>query len=188
MKLHLGCGKRFIPGFVHIDKANFSHIDFYSDVYNLEMIKDGVCDLIYASHVLEYYDFDEALRVLIESKKKLKSTEEGSCLRLSVPNFDALLKVYKSTDNNIDRIIGPLFGRMIILNEKTGREDYIYHKTVFTKLKLEKLLYEAGFKKVIEYDWRTTIHKDFDDHSQAYFPHMDKENGLMISLNLEAYL
>ena len=26
---------------------------------------------------------------------------------------------------------------------------------------------------------------DFDDHSQAYFPHMNKENGIHVSLNLE---
>jgi hypothetical protein len=25
----------------------------------------------------------------------------------------------------------------------------------------------------------------FDDHSQAYIPHMDKENGTLISLNIE---
>ena len=26
---------------------------------------------------------------------------------------------------------------------------------------------------------------DFDDHSQAYLPHMDKENGTSMSLNVE---
>jgi len=25
-----------------------------------------------------------------------------------------------------------------------------------------------------------------DDHSKAYFPHMDKENGKLLSLNIEA--
>ena len=36
------------------------------------------------------------------------------------------------------------------------------------------------------YDWRQTLHKDHDDFSQAYVPHMDKEKGLLISLNVEA--
>jgi len=39
---------------------------------------------------------------------------------------------------------------------------------------------------VRRYDWRQTLHKDHDDHSQAYIPHMDKENGRLISLNVEA--
>ena len=33
--------------------------------------------------------------------------------------------------------------------------------------------------------WRETEHSQFDDHSQAYVPHMDKENGVLISLNVE---
>ena len=28
--------------------------------------------------------------------------------------------------------------------------------------------------------------KDYDDYSQAYIPHMDKERGILISLNVEA--
>ena len=34
--------------------------------------------------------------------------------------------------------------------------------------------------------YERTGHKDYDDYSQAYVPHMDKENGLLISLNVEA--
>ena len=36
------------------------------------------------------------------------------------------------------------------------------------------------------YDWEKTIHKDYDDYSQAYIPHMQKDTGLMMSLNVEA--
>ncbi len=36
----------------------------------------------------------------------------------------------------------------------------------------------SGFDMVKRYDWQKTIHKDYDDHSQAYYPHMDKENGI----------
>jgi hypothetical protein len=33
--------------------------------------------------------------------------------------------------------------------------------------------------------WRETEHAHVDDFSQAYIPHMDKENGILISLNIE---
>ena len=62
----------------------------------------------------------------------------------------------------------------------------IYHKTIYNFASLEKLLIKSGFKDVKRYDWQKTIHKDYDDHSQAYFPHMDKHNGILISLNVEA--
>ena len=44
----------------------------------------------------------------------------------------------------------------------------------------------SGFEDTKKYDWRETEHSMFDDHSQAYIPHMDKENGTLISLNLES--
>ena len=45
----------------------------------------------------------------------------------------------------------------------------------------------VGFMMLKNIDSKDTIHKDYDDHSQAYFPHMDKENGQLLSLNIEAY-
>ena len=47
-------------------------------------------------------------------------------------------------------------------------------------------LKSLGFSEVKKYDWRKTSHSQFDDHSQAYLPHMDKENGDLMSLNIEA--
>lgn len=32
MKLHLGCNKRFIPGFVHVDLADYAHINHRHEV------------------------------------------------------------------------------------------------------------------------------------------------------------
>jgi len=29
-------------------------------------------------------------------------------------------------------------------------------------------------------------HSNVDDHLQTYYPHMDKENGISVSLNMEA--
>lgn len=62
----------------------------------------------------------------------------------------------------------------------------IYHKNVWNFTLLSEFLESNGFSDVRRYDWRQTIHKDYDDHSQAYYPHMDKENGILISLNVEA--
>ena len=62
----------------------------------------------------------------------------------------------------------------------------IYQKTIYNFTALKELLESNGFCDLRRYDWRKTIHKDYDDHSQAYYPHMDKENGILISLNVEA--
>jgi len=78
---------------------------------------------------------------------------------------------------NIDLVIGALF----------GRQDYLYniHYNVFDYKSLKDVLQNTGFKNIKQYNWRETEHSNVDDYSQAYIPHMDKENGKLISLNVE---
>jgi hypothetical protein len=51
----------------------------------------------------------------------------------------------------------------------------------------KSLLETNGFINTKLYDWRLTDHANIDDHSQAYIPHMDKNNGTLISLNVETF-
>ncbi len=179
MQIHLGCGKRYIPGFVHIDLADFPHIDYRRRIDSLPMFDDETVDLIYCSHALEYFDRIEALLVLAEWYRVLR---KGGLMRLAVPDFEALAKVYNTHDHNLDLILGPLYGRM----EIEGNTELIYHKTIYDFESLKKTLEKAAFVDIRRFEWRDTVHKDFDDYSQAYIPHMDKENGILISLNVEA--
>ena len=176
MKLHLGCGERYLEGFTHVDLAKYDHIDYEIPVDNLEIFSDNSVEEIYASHVIEYFDREEIKPVLKEWNRVLK---ENGVLRLAVPNFPELIKVYEISDD-LSKILGPLYGKWKI-NTKS-----IYHKTVYDEKSLTDILEKAGFRNIRKWDWKTVFNnKDFDDHSQAYFPHMDKENGIHVSLNLE---
>jgi predicted SAM-dependent methyltransferase len=173
MKLHLGCGKRYIPGFVHIDAVDYPHVDHVATIDNLSFIQDASVDLIYNCHVLEHFKRREVGRVLKEWHRVLKP---GGILRISVPDFAKLCEVYQKY-GQLDLVIGALF----------GRQDYLYniHYNVFDFPTLKRELESAGFIDVRRYDWRETEHAHIDDYSQAYIPHMDKENGILISLNVE---
>ena len=71
VKLHLGCGKKdFGKDWIHIDGGNFEHLHSHN-IRELPFDEETV-DLIYASHVLEYFDRDEVLVVLEEWKRVLK--------------------------------------------------------------------------------------------------------------------
>lgn len=180
MKLHLGCGKRFLAGFVHVDLADFPHIDYRHDVRRLPMVEDGGAELIYACHVLEYFDRVEVEPILNEWHRVLKP---GGVLRVAVPDFAALMKVYREY-RDLSLIHGPLYGRIIISTEDGERT--VYHRTAYDFQTLGTVLVSAGFRNLRQYDWRETSHGDVDDFSQAYIPHLDKEHGRLISLNVEA--
>lgn len=174
MKLHLGCGKRYISGFVHIDAIDYPHVEHVATIDNLSFISNDSVDLIYNCHVLEHFKRRDVDRVLMEWLRVLKP---GGILRTSVPDFEALCEVYRRY-GQLDLVIGALF----------GRGDYLYniHYNVFDFATLKSNLETAGFCHVSRYDWRETEHADVDDYSQAYIPHMDKETGLCLSLNVEA--
>jgi len=178
MNVHLGCGKRNIPDFINVDLADFPHIHYKHSIDKLPMFKSSSVDLIYSSHSFEYFDRLEALKVLKEWRRILK---KGGTLRLAVPDFEALVGAYKKY-KKVEKILGPLFGRWPV----KGKKKIIYHKTTYDFKSLRNLLIENGFENVKRYDWKKTIHKDYDDHSQAYLPHMDKEKGMLLSLNIEA--
>lgn len=176
IKLHLGCGIRnFGPEWVHIDGNNFPHIHSH-DVTDLPFDDESV-DLIYASHLLEYFDYTEGVDVLKEWCRVLKP---GGVLRIAVPNFSIMAALYIDGKLPLERFIGPLYGKMQM------NDEWIYHRTCYDWDTLMKALLLAGFTTVSQYDWRATEHASFDDHSQAYIPHMDKKKGVLISLNVEA--
>jgi len=173
MRLHLGCGKRdFGLAWDHIDLLDLPHIDSH-DVEALPY-KDDSCEIIYASHLINYFDRVEVKLVLNEWLRVLKP---GGILRLAVPDLESMCNLYKN-GYSLDKFLGPLYGKW--------NHPPIYHKTAYDFESLFLLLKEVGFKSISRYNWRDTDHSNFDDHSQAYIPHMDKENGVLISLNVEA--
>lgn len=177
IKLHIGCGWRnFGTDWVHIDGGDYDHLDYY-DITDLDFVTNPV-DEIYASHVIEYFDRTEVRDLLLEWRRVLKP---NGILRLAVPNFEVMANLYLNEKYPIEEFLGPLYGKMNMDGQT------IYHRTVYDFKSLKSLLTELGFGDVKLYDWRQTDHAKFDDHSQAYKPHMDKENGTLISLNVECF-
>ena len=175
MKFNIGCGWRdFGKGWVHIDGGDYDHIDS-SDIF-LKDYDNNSAELIYASHFIEYFDRDEIISLLIRWKNILKPF---GILRLAVPDFEVMVNLYLKDEYFLEFFLGPLYGKM-----KMGKTA-IFHKTTYDFNSLKQLLEKAGMRNIQRYDWKDTEHAQFDDHSQAYLPHMDKKNGTLISLNVE---
>lgn len=172
MKLHLGCGTRRVglDDFFHIDIRSEVKPDFIADITNLDgqFLPEGA-DMIYWCHGLEHIP-----RPLVEpTLKKLYSLLRPSgVLRLSLPDFEIMTKLYLLGDVPLREIIGPIM----------GRQDYPEntHFGIYDSETLYALLTQVGFVNVHSYDPRIVWPQGFDDYSLAMM------GGRFISINAEA--
>jgi predicted SAM-dependent methyltransferase len=175
-KLHLGCGKRYLSGFIHIDIEPHSNVDFVQDLSDLSNFASDTIDEIYCSHAFEYYDVELAEVTLREWLRVLKP---GGRLFVTVPDFEALIRIYSQT-GSMKSIIGPIMGRW--KNPKNG--NTIFHKNLYDEKSLTGLLVENHFidvKRFNAIEYLDEIDPSYDDYSLAFYPHMDRE-GIQVSL------
>ena len=175
IKLHLGSGPRIIPGYVNVDIQNFSGVDLICDLGALPFA-DASIDFIYSCSVIEHFMKKEWQDILAHWYAMLKP---GATLRLSTVDFEAVCIQYLEA-KNIEELLGLVTG---------GQKDpYDHHGMIFDFQLLKKGLEAVGFVDVRRYDWRETDYgrMGIDDFSQAYLPHMDKENGRLMMVNVEA--
>jgi predicted SAM-dependent methyltransferase len=171
--LHLGCGMINHPKFINIDGLPHPHIHYVRAIDDLSPFKDKSVNLIYASHCLEHFSHIKVSEVLEEWFRVLK---DDGILRISVPDFDLLLKIYQDNDNNIDTIVQPLMG---------GQDDkFNFHMTAFNFSSLEQLLKNSGFRLVRKWYPGTSEFTTFDDWSNRQIKVGEKEYS--VSLNIEA--
>uniref|UniRef100_A0A6M3K6T6 Putative methyltransferase n=1 Tax=viral metagenome TaxID=1070528 RepID=A0A6M3K6T6_9ZZZZ len=173
MKLHIGPGNAYFPGWINVDIFSNIRADIYSSALALPYER-GTFSLVYASHVLEHFSRHMILAALSHWRDLLI---EGGVLRLSVPNFEAVHEYYSKT-GNLKPLLGLLYG---------GQDHTLNcHFIIFDNRSLTNMLEKVGFTVVRSWDWRMTEHAQFDDYSQAYLPAFQKDDGLHMSLNLEA--
>lgn len=176
-KLHLGSGKKILPGFTNIDARKVSKEIHVDNVATLETVPDHSVELIYACHVLEHFGRHEYEDVLRCWFRKL---QPRGVLRLSVPDIQKASGLYLSGEYTLEQMYGFMYGGQM--------HEYDYHKIGFDYQTLSNALVRVGFEagSIKKWNWRETEHAHQDDFSQAYLPHMNKESGIVMSINLEA--
>lgn len=174
-KLHLGCGKCYLPGWHNVDIFSTPKADAYHDVTALPYAPESF-EIIYASHLLEHVHRHMVLSVLNHWVALLRP---GGTLRLAVPDFAAVCEWY-GRGHSIADVMGLLYG---------GQNYHLNRHTVaFDHASLSGYMTMAGLKDIRVWDWRKTEHAEHDDYSRAYLPNYkdwDKPGSLHVSLNLE---
>jgi predicted SAM-dependent methyltransferase len=88
---NLGCGERFHPDWINIDLVATHQGILAHDLGKGIPLQDGVCDMVYHSHVLEHIRRPEVPRFMQECRRVLKS---GGILRVVVPDLEQICRLY----------------------------------------------------------------------------------------------
>lgn len=139
IRLNLGgCGEGFldsrIPGFLTMDLREGA--DVVGDCADLSRFPDESVSDVYASNILEHWPIAKTVDVLKEWRRVLKP---GGKLYVSVPDFDAAVKLYLKL-GLVKWLKFHLWGdQMHPLN---------YHYVCFTFASLAEDLHAAGFSDI----------------------------------------
>jgi predicted SAM-dependent methyltransferase len=147
LDLHLGCGPKYLTGFVNIDANPFHKLDLWLDVRNGLPFRSSSVDSIYSTHMFEHFYPDELVCILRECFRVVKS---GAGVRIVVPNLRNAIMAYEQ--GRID-----WFGDAFPRHYKSigGRlTNFIFcdgqHRSAFDFSHLEEVLRNAGFSRVVE--------------------------------------
>jgi predicted SAM-dependent methyltransferase len=177
--LHLGCGVKFLPGFVNIDANPFQKLDLWLDVRHGLPFRTSSVESIYSTHMVEHFFPDELERLFHECFRVLKA---GGGMRLIVPSLRNAIVAYQENRaewfyDSFPRHFDSLGGRFSNFVFCEGQ-----HRTAFDFTYLNEVLRKAGFNEVEE---------SAEDKSRLYgskVPAFEpNDTGLPHSLYVEAF-
>ena len=169
-RLHIG-GAIAREGWEVFDARAAAHVDHVGDALDLARFADATFAEVYASHVLEHFDYHQELHTALAEWHRV--LEPGGVLRLSVPDIDILAHLLLQRQaldvNQRFQVMRMIFGG------HTHRHDY--PQVGLNQDFMSAFLDRAGFVNL----QRVGRHGLFADTSDT------RVLGTSISLNLNAY-
>jgi len=168
-RLHIG-GKKSNPGWEVLNAVAGPEVDHLGNAKDLSRFEDGIFWELYASHVLEHFDYTNELGLVL--KEWYRVLKPGGRIYISVPDLDVLAQLILERDeldiNQRFHVMRMMFGGQI--------DEYDYHKVGLNFDFLSHFLKEAGFMGIQKVD----EFRIFNDTSSF------KPYGMLISLNVLA--
>lgn len=134
LKLHLGCGKIYLKGYINIDIRRTKATDYVCDVINLPFPKNSI-ELIETYHMIEHLPREVFLKAL---KNWYYILIPGGKLIIELPDFDKAVQEY--LEGNEERL-NNIFG---LHRFKGDTHHYGYNLK-----RLKQILIQNGFRDIV---------------------------------------
>jgi len=146
LRLHLGCGERYFPGYINIDYPATEHTvqktscaDVLANITELQF-PNGTVDEVRSHHVFEHFTRQEALALLCAWHSWL---QVGGIVVIETPDFDASMHQLVSSEYSYQE-------KQAILRHVFGSHEakWAIHCDGWYKAKFEHVLITLGFEIV----------------------------------------
>ena len=153
--VNIGCGSRYLPGWVNLDAARGDHIDIVWDLRRGMPFPGESCSAIFGEHVIEHIPKADAERLLRECYRVL---QPGGVIRLSTPDAGKFLRAYV---NDREFLADPRFAeaaetsmdRVNMMMREYGQHLWVYDIEL-----ISLILQRAGFSSVLEQNFGSSTH------------------------------
>lgn len=174
VRLHLGCGEIYKPGWVNIDVYHIPPCtpDLLLDLRRPLPFPDKSCTEVYSEHVFEHLPFPHDARALL--RETLRVLAPGGRVSIGVPEPRTVLAAYLADTPepyfdyffhhpSVARHLGTKMEAVNWLFRQGGEHHFIYDFPT-----LEKFLLETGFQRVARRDFDPARDSETRRHGTLY--------------------
>ncbi len=159
VRLNLGCGPRYVQGYVNVEGNLFLKKDLWLDISHGLPYRDGQVEVAYMSHVLEHFAFPEAVSLIREVHRVLAP---GGGLRVVVPSLEKAVEAWARGDGewfpswpDDFRSVGGRFNNYILCRDQ--------HRLLLDRSFLFEILERGGFAEPQALEWGRSLFLDSGD-------------------------
>lgn len=164
-KLHIGCGKNILDGWLNSDYYPENKMAIHLDATKKFPFDDNTFDYIFSEHMIEHISFLDGSIMLKECWRVLKPNGK---IRISTPNMRFLIDLYKNEKSPVQaeyikwaagKVIkwAPYYDEIFVINNFVRDWGHVFIYDVKT---LKYLLEKSGFVNVEEYCLNASDEKD----------------------------
>jgi len=174
LRLHLGCGNVYKPGWVNIDAYSIPPCtpDLTLDLRQPMPFPDGTCAEVYSEHFFEHVPYPEGAESNL--RESLRVLSPGGRLNIGVPDPIPVLTAFLAgTPSPYFDYFFNHFSVRRHLNTRMEAVNWLFrqggeHQFIYDYPSLEKMLLAAGFERVARRDFDSTRDSEPRRHETIY--------------------
>jgi predicted SAM-dependent methyltransferase len=159
-KLHLGCGRNILAGWLNADIEPCSPDVAYIDLTKPLPFQDACFDYVFSEHVIEHFSYQQGLAMLRESHRVLRP---GGRIRVSTPDLAFVMGLYGAEKSDVQQryiawstsyiawSTGAFISEVPVSSDTFVINNFVRdwgHQFIYDEKELRASLLRAGFRDV----------------------------------------